>query len=779
MNNDPGNHHTRVVTNLFLPEVIRGLLRSCGSETPDLSVVYRTAVGRMVDALLSEYDDACRSRLSPQSRESQSLLAARLTAEIGTVEPEEVGRIYEHLKGLRLVLDTTHEPVLECHAGERRNRGLFYTPTHIVRHIVSTTLDQLEISSPLDLLDFRILDPAVGGGLFPAEALAQLTERILGATDDPRFNSSPQLTALREKFAEQPHTATMGPKPDLASAVRLHVVDHCLYGVDPDPVAVTITRALLMRRAAGDLPFVPRVEPNIRQGNSLIGEDGRSGANLTRAEAHLIHGGVYAGTGSEQFSMTVLCERLGMIHWPLEYPEVFQRDNPGFDVIVGNPPYEIVSVKESGITERRREQAYFRRMYRTCKGKINTYRLMLERCLGLLRRGGVLGFIVPATLLADSTASKLRREILAESRVCHAVVIPEKARIFEKVTQALLIIVTRKGAPTHRMETMFWDGTGPIDQVKGVEVSRQLIEKTNLRIPLLRSVQEKELLEILLTYPPLAGDGDIHPVAEVHQGEINLTTHRRFITSQPTRFPLIRGEHLQPFSVRHPSRRNDRLDWLCSDFLDRYGKPSMSDRSDTLPLFPSVVRTGIEPWEGERIAVGRVVNMAAATRLKAAYVPAGSFLGDMTNSVTDLQVPMGYLLGLLNSRLLNWRIKTTSTNNYLSAAEIDALPIPRAPTSPASHEQIRGLSDGLVALLPRLDGPLERCVKILEDSPQARVPSGPSDVTAAMLEWAVGCLQSRANDHAPIGDMSRWRNLVDALVLKLFGVEHYAGLVET
>src|SRR5579885_1603240 len=26
-------------------------------------------------------------------------------------------------------------------------------------------------------------------------------------------------------------------------------------------------------------------------------------------------------------------------HWPLEFPEVFDRDNPGFDAVVGNPPF--------------------------------------------------------------------------------------------------------------------------------------------------------------------------------------------------------------------------------------------------------------------------------------------------------------------------------------------------------------------------------------------------------------------------------------------------------
>ena len=34
------------------------------------------------------------------------------------------------------------------------------------------------------------------------------------------------------------------------------------------------------------------------------------------------------------------------LHWPLAFPEVFARDNPGFDVIVGNPPWEEVKVEE-------------------------------------------------------------------------------------------------------------------------------------------------------------------------------------------------------------------------------------------------------------------------------------------------------------------------------------------------------------------------------------------------------------------------------------------------
>ncbi len=768
------------MTGLLVPEVVRGLLETFGSTRPDLDSVYRKAVGLITSALLSEYGILAENDPPPHRSEVEDRLSARVKEELGEVQPEEVGLIYEHLRGLRLRRDAKDAPLPERHVRERRNQGLFYTPAHIVSHIVSKTLDEFEASSPSDLLGVRILDPAVGGGLFLAEALEQLTQRILRVTSEHRSHPPIRLAAMRENFIRRLKLRGTDAQPDIPASVRMHVMERCLYGADLDPIAVNIARALLINRAFQGLPVTPGFEPNLREGNSLIGDDGRNKGGTPADEADRIHAAAYRGERSiDEQSAGSLCEKVRMIHWPSAFPEVFRRDKAGFDVVIGNPPYEVVSVKESGIRNRGKEQAYYRKMYETCSGKINTYRLMLERGVRLLGEGGVLGFILPATLLADSTALKLRRKILDETQFCHAVVIPEKARVFERVTQALLIIVIRKGPPTRTMETAFWDGTGPIDQTKGVEVSRKLIEQTSMRIPLLRSAEEKMLLEALLRHPPLGGDKRFGPVAAVHQGEINLTTDRRFITSERTAFPLIRGEHLQPFQVNHPSARNGRLDWLVGHFLDDFEARRKPGGNDTLSLLPFIASGRNRPWEQERIAVGRVVNMAAATRLKAAYVPPGRFLGDMTNSLTRLELPIEYLLGLLNSKVLNWRIKLTSTNNYLSAAEIEALPIPRMESDRVSPARLGDVMDSLKERLSDLDGPLPECVDVLEDSTEVHLPSGPSDVTAALIEWAVGFVQpGTMQDGRGNRETNQWRNLVDALVLKLFGIEEYAAVIE-
>jgi len=476
-------------------------------------------------------------------------------------------------------------------------------------------------------------------------------------------------------------------------AVGVHLVKNCLYGVDFDPIAVAISRAVLCAKAVEGLPCPRGIQPLIRLGNSLIGQEGNRSAGVSPvipSYEDFKHAEAYFGTTSlDRQTVAAWVTEKRPFHWPAAYPEIFGRKNAGFDVVIGNPPYEIVSVKESGIEDRRREQAYFRRTYRTCSGKINTYRLMLERALTLLRDGGVLGFIVPATLLADSSAARLRRSILNESDILQAVIVPEKARAFKGVTQACLVIVVRKGRRTSSLSTGIWHGKGDISDVTGVEIARQVIDRMDSRIPLLQSAEEKALLEALLACPPLRGEGATTPAGAVHQGEINMTVHRRFLSARRTSHPLARGEHVEPFRIAHPSSRSGRWDWMVEDFLELTDVVRQRPAIGPGACVSRGCYRGEAPWNGKRIALARVVNMGTKRRLKAALVQPGTFLGDMTNYITDMTVAQAYLLGLLNSRLLNWRIKLTSTNNYLSATEVEALPVPRVPEGTARMPRLQ------------------------------------------------------------------------------------------
>ena len=283
-------------------------------------------------------------------------------------------------------------------------------------------------------------------------------------------------------------------------------------------------------------------------------------------------------------------------------------------------------------------------------------------------------------------------------------------------------------------------------------------------------------MESLLNYPPLRGNEHVASAGRVHQGEINLTVHREFLTATPTGYPLIRGEHVALFRVIHPSSRSNKLDWILPDFLDQR---LILDRSAKRHggARPSGVRDRGVPWQDKRIALARVVNMATGRRLKAALVQPGCFLGDMTNFIADVSVPIDYLVGLLNSSLLNWRIKLTSTNNYLSAAEVEGLPVPRIDyLSISANDPKFGQSEFERILETPLDS-VAAYIKTLNDVLGDASEPGGSAMAAKMVERVSQMLsQSAYGSISGKNDVQALVKLLDALTLKVYSVESFKAV---
>ncbi len=97
-------------------------------------------------------------------------------------------------------------------------------------------------------------------------------------------------------------------------------------------------------------------------------------------------------------SAAALRERF--FHWELEFPEVFfdeqgePRADPGFDAVVGNPPW--AAARE--LTAFSRESG---RYGLQGNGHANLYQLFVERMLQLAAPGGRVGMLVPSGLLTD------------------------------------------------------------------------------------------------------------------------------------------------------------------------------------------------------------------------------------------------------------------------------------------------------------------------------------------------------------------------------------------
>jgi hypothetical protein len=91
------------------------------------------------------------------------------------------------------------------------------------------------------------------------------------------------------------------------------------------------------------------------------------------------------------------------LHWQLAFPDVFGREQAGFDVFVGNPPFAgkntIADGSPEGILD------WFKQLHPESHGNADLVAHFFRRCFDLLRPGGSLGLIATNTIAQGDTRS--------------------------------------------------------------------------------------------------------------------------------------------------------------------------------------------------------------------------------------------------------------------------------------------------------------------------------------------------------------------------------------
>jgi hypothetical protein len=89
------------------------------------------------------------------------------------------------------------------------------------------------------------------------------------------------------------------------------------------------------------------------------------------------------------------------VHWELEFPEVFDRENPGFDAIIGNPPYggktTVAGANLTGYLD------WLKEIHEESHGNADLVAHFFRRAFDLVRQGGAFGLIATNTISQGDT----------------------------------------------------------------------------------------------------------------------------------------------------------------------------------------------------------------------------------------------------------------------------------------------------------------------------------------------------------------------------------------
>lgn len=266
-------------------------------------------------------------------------------------------------------------------------------------------------------------------------------------------------------------------------------------------------------------------------------------------------------------AVAAVAERLNPAHMPYLFPEVFLRDDPGFDVLVGNPPWEKVKIEEhqwwglripklrsmpqaqknAALKEFQSARPDLMRQYLADVAATDAFRAVLVkgpypgigsggdpdlyqafawRFWRMIRNGGRAANVLPRGALSGSALAQWRREILQEGSfadVCF--LMNTKNWVFEGVDgryTVALTVIERGGENVARFcgpfasEAEFLAGSTTLSNVKAAEF---LTWSPAAAFPLIPDPKSADVFQQMKRSPrfdEIRPDWEFRPIAELH-----------------------------------------------------------------------------------------------------------------------------------------------------------------------------------------------------------------------------------------------------------------------
>ena len=568
---------------------------------------------------------------------------------------------------------------------ERCLYGVDLNPMAVQLARLSLWLTTLAADRPLTFLDHRL---QTGDSLLGVW-LANL--RVAPARHRARHRTEPSLPFFSDDAVRRALSDALPVRFSLESAPNNTLAD--VRAKERALAAITARDAALSRwKRVGDVWcatwFAEREVP--REAFSCLADEVVSGAGALAprvARQHLA-------------AACAVADAKRFFHWELEFPEVFfdpdgrVLQNPGFDAIIGNPPWDMIRADAGPADRRTRSRVDAAATLRFTRdsgvysaqsdGHANRYQLFVERAIDLTRTRGRMGLVLPSGLATDHGSASLRRRLLSRCDVDAIVSIDNRRGIFPIHRSVRFLLVTAsRGSPTRTIACRFdVDDPATLESAGEdaadrsawfpVRLSPDFLEQISgpdLTIPSFRDPVDLAIVERAVSlFPPL---GDANGWAASFGRELNATDDReafRPAHSPGARLPVLEGKHLEPFrvavdGVAYSISPSDARRLLRSD---RHAHPRLAYRDVASATNRQTLIAAVLP--ANCVSTHTIFCLRTALPLRAQY----------------------FLCGLFNSFVMNYLVRLRVTT-HVTTVTVERLPIPPWDAAPAACREIAAL----------------------------------------------------------------------------------------
>lgn len=416
-------------------------------------------------------------------------------------------------------------------------------------------------------------------------------------------------------------------------------------------------------------------------------------------------------------------------HWGYHFDKVFARG--GFDAIIANPPWETfqpdakefftqysdsvskkkMDIKDFEIELKRllndqdiqtawldyqskfnHQRQYFRfaEQYKNqvpiIDGKrhgkdINLYKLFVERCYHLLRKGGECGIVIPSGIYTDLGTKQLREMLFSETEITGLFCFENRKEIFEGVHRSFkfIILTFEKGSKTESFPTRFMrhevTELANFPTVDDIRLDIPLIRKLSpdsLSIMEFKSEIDLQIAKKMLKFPLLGESIENAWNLELHR-EFNMTDDAFLFNKQPEdgMLPLYEGKMMFHFTHTLSEPRY----WIN---IAKGRKAILGKALDN---------SQIVGYQKYRLAYRSVASNTNERTLISTIIPA-SFTGNSLNVSESLSNSHQILCSsFLNSFVIDWLLRQKVTTN-INMFYIYQIPVPRLQKSDRWFDEI-------------------------------------------------------------------------------------------